>query len=196
MNEIRTFNAQEQKLQDVLRAIDTIEPVIGIIRKMYNIEREQDQIYDECITNNGKIEAYGSVLEITSDEALISKLNAEVLSLEEKTQELIFECNALEELWYNLVEEVEQYEAYINSFEGLDVELVHAVFDRTLNKIDARKFLSIILLFTNESVIDEEVFKYLLEEVAVDKELNKAIKESYTDLGYLYEFIATTALIY
>ena len=191
---MKTFNAKEQRIRDIILAIDTIEPVIDILREMFQIKDEQVQIHEEGIEKNGKIEAYNSMLEVTSDKVLIANIKAQINNLEEAVQEGIVKYNALEEKWNILAEEVMQYAEYIDSFEGLNVELAEEVFEKTFDEMTDRKFLATILLFTNTSVEDEEVFEFLLE-VAIQEDLNKAIENTYADPSALYVYIGTTDLL-
>jgi len=171
------FEFCEQQVQDVLRAIETIKPVIGIIRNSYKVNKRLEDIHEEGIETNGKIEAYTEILKMSPNKTLTKKLESKIKKLEFIINQGIEEYQNLLGYQVDLEEDLAQYFKYILSFNWLHVQILAEVISR-IPEDDDLADLATVLLFTNESIEEEErteIFNYL-SEASTEIELQHAIR--------------------
>ena len=170
------FEFYEQQVQDVLKAIETIKPIVGVIRDSYkNIERLED-IHEEGIEANGKIEAYAEILNMKPNKTLTKRIESKIKKLELIINQGIEEHQNLVECQAYLEEDLKEYLKYILSFDWLNVQILAEVISR-IHEGDDLSGLVTVLLFTNESIEEEEraeILNYLSESCA-EIELKHAI---------------------
>lgn len=162
------FEFFEQQVQDVLKAIETIKPVIGIIRNSYKVNDRLEDIHEEGIEANGKIEAYKEILKMKPNKTLTQKIESKIEKLEFIINQGIEEHQNIGECQIYLEEDLKEYLKYILSFNWLNVQILAEVISRITEGDDIAGLVT-ILLFTNESIEEEEreeIFNYLSENCA------------------------------
>lgn len=192
------FEFCEQQVQDVLRVIETIKPVIGIIKDSYKIIEQLDEIHEEGIEANGKIEAYSKVLGLKPNQTLTKKLQSEIKSLNELVETGLQKHKELTDYQNDIEEDLTEYLKYILSFNWLNVHILAEVISRLPDE-DYQASLATMLLFTNEGIDEEEraeIFNYLSDFCEIE-ELQHVLRLMYfgEEQEALIEYIATTDLL-
>ena len=191
------FQFCEQQVQDVLRVIETIKPVVGIIRDSYKVSERLEEIHEEGIEANGKIEAYSEVLKLKPNKTLTQKIESEIKNLNGIVEVGVQEYQELSNYQDDLEEDLSEYLKYIHSFNWLHVHIVAEVISR-IPAEDNVASMAAILLFTNENIEEEErteIFNYL-SEFNVDTGLQHAIRSMFLGDEYaLIEYIGSTYLL-
>lgn len=162
------FEFFEQQVQDVLKAIETIKPIVGVIKDSYKVNERLEDIHEKGIETNGKIKAYSEVLRSKPNKTLTKAIEAEIKRLNESINQGIEEHQDLVEYQVYLEEDLKEYLKYILSFNWLNVQILAEVISRITEGDDIAGLVT-ILLFTNESIEEEEreeIFNYLSENCA------------------------------
>jgi len=177
---ISTFINIEQQIRDVLRAVDTVTPALGLMRDYYNIGEQLKESDAEIERANGEIQAYSNVLaSFELDENIKLSIKAEV----NKVREYGEKCSSLQPKLIEALEDLQysinEYSKYIHSFDWLHVNLLVEVLSR-LPKANKAKLVATILLFTNNSIKEEErneILTYLCgeNEFLTDIEIKNAL---------------------
>lgn len=174
------FEFCEQQVQDVLKVIETIKPVVRIIRDSYKIIERLEDIHEEGIETNGKIEAYTEILNMKPNKTLTKRIETKIKKLESIINQRLEEYQNLEEYQVEVEEDLKEYLKYILSFNWLHVQILAEVISR-IPEDDDLACLATVLLFTNESIEEEEreeIFNYLSES-STDIGLQHAIRSAF-----------------
>lgn len=186
------FEFFEQQVQDVLKAIETIKPIVGVIRNSYKANERLKDIHEEGIEANGKIEAYKEILKMKPNKTLTQKIESKIEKLESIINQGIEEHQNIGECQIYLEEDIKEYLKYILSFNWLNVQILAEVVSRIPEGDDLAGLVT-VLLFTNESIDEEEreeIFNYLSESCA-EIELQHAIMSEFLGEEYaIIEYIA------
>lgn len=192
------FEYCEQQVKDVLHTIETIKPVVGIIRDAYKTSERLEDIHEEGIEANAKIEAYSELLKLKLNKALTKKLESEIEKLKASVEEGLKEYKELSNYQENLEENLSEYLKYILSFDCLNTHVVAEAISR-IHKKDYKSVMAAVLLFTNESIKEEERIEILdyLSNTLDDEELQNVVRTMFFGEEYdtLIEYIGTTDLL-
>ena len=184
----------DQKVKDILRTIQVIEPVIDCLCQHHIVRQETGLILSLQSHYNAKIEAYKKILKSKPDVALTEALQSKIRQYRKKIKDLMPRFKEDKEYLSELIEEIQEYSAYIGSFCWLNVCLAEEVFSR-IPKEDKRICIAAVLLFTNENINEEEsekIFNFLYDFI-VDEELKNAIVSLHgTNEKALFEYIVQT----
>lgn len=175
------FEFFEQQVQDVLKAIETIKPIVGVIRNSYKVNERLEEIHEEGIEANGKIEAYNEILKMKPNKTLTKRIEDKIEKLESIINQGIEEHQNIGECQIYLEEDLKEYLKYILSFNWLNVHILAEVISH-IPEDDNLAGLVTVLLFTNESIDKEEregIFKYLSEFYAFATGIHHAIKSTF-----------------
>ena len=193
MNCEESFKFCEQQVQDLLLAIETIEPVIGSMGEYSLVSQELEKILSLDIKYRAKIEAYKEILDLNPNKALTKVLESKISDCNNTIEELALKCKEDEEYLVEFSAEIEEYFEYIQSFTWLNVHHAAAVFSK-ISEEDKTKYMAALLLFTNESISDEDISEiaYFLSEEIEDQELKEAILALGYNENALVEYIVQT----
>lgn len=187
------FEFCEQQVQDVLKVIETIKPVVRIIRDSYKIIERLEDIHEEGIEANGKIKAYTEILNMKPNKTLTKRIETKIKKLESIINQGLEEYQNLEEYQVEVKEDLKEYLKYILSFNWLHVQILVEVISR-IPEDDDLACLVTVLLFTNESIEEEEreeIFNYLSES-SIDIGLKHAIRSTFLgEEDAIINYIAT-----
>ena len=160
------FVCIDQQIMDVLRIVDTITPVLSLMRDYYKAGEQLRESGVEIERANGEIQAYSNVLatfELAEDIKL--SIEAEIKKVREYGEKCASLQIELQETLKDLQDAINEYHKYIHSF-VLSLRFLVEVLDR-LPKGNKAKLVATILLFTNASIEEEErkeILNYLCGE--------------------------------
>lgn len=146
----------DQQIRDVLRVVDTVTPVLSLMRDYYNAGEQLKESEIEIERANGEIQAYSNVLasfELTEEIKL--SIEAEIKKVREYGEKCASLQPELNERLKDLQEAIYEYGKYIHSFDWLHLNLLIEVLSR-LPEENKAKLVATILLFTNNSIKEEE----------------------------------------
>ena len=178
------FVCIDQQIMDILRVVDTVRPVLSLMRDYYNAGEQLKESDVEIERANGEIQAYSNVLATFQlDEVTKLSIEAEI----KKVREYGEKCSSLQSELFETLDDLQaainEYHKYMNSF-VLDLNHLVEVLSR-LPKGNKSKLVATILLFTNGSVEEEErneILNYLCGENEFVTDV--AIKHALLSLQY------------
>lgn len=174
----------DQQIEDVLRVVDIVRPVLSLMRDYYKAGEQLKESNVEIERANGEIQAYSNVLATFQlDEVTKLSIEAEI----NKVREYGEKCSSLQSKLFETLDDLQaainEYYKYINSF-VLDLNHLVEVLSR-LPKGNKSKLVATILLFTNDSIEQEEkneILNYLCGENEFVTDV--AIKHALLSLQY------------
>lgn len=146
------FNIEEQKAKDVLAAIQTVKPVISLIREWGKITKEYTQLKEDNAKLSEEIASIKKVIALTCTGLtlqndlwqIVNNKSSEYEEAKEKEEEL-------KSIYDNMEKEIIFYREYVNLFNWVDKNIVEEVVK--LNDFENKEeFLSMIFLFLNANV--------------------------------------------
>lgn len=143
----KTFNVKEQKAQDVLAAIQTVKPVISLIREWgKRLERYKSLAYKNQKLSE-EISSIKLTISLTINESdLERQLTAILENKSSEYTESIKEETKLKSICEDLEKEINLYKEYAASFNWVDKTILKALLG--LNSFeDKEEFLSMMFIF-------------------------------------------------
>lgn len=144
-----------QQIEDVLRVIERITPVIGLWREKYKVEKRLEEINNTIIETNGKKAAYSNILQMKPNKTLTKAIESEVTRLDALVEELLSEQEEIEGYSIDIRENIGEYNKYIHSFDWLYASLLGEVLSKIDNN-DKPMLIATLLLFTNSCIKEDE----------------------------------------
>ncbi len=178
------FVCIDQQIIDILRVVDNITPVLSLMRDYYKAVEQLKESDVEIERANGEIQAYSNVLatfELAEDVKL--SIEAEIKKVREYGEKCASLQIELQETLKDLQAAINEYHKYIHSF-VLSLRFLVEVLDR-LPEGNKSKLVATILLFTNDSIEEEErneILNYLCGENEFVTDV--AIKHALLSLQY------------
>ena len=178
------FVCIDQQIMDVLRVVDNITPVLSLMRDYYKAGEQLKESDIEIERANGEIQAYSNVLATFQlDEVIKLSIESEIKKVREYGEKCSSLQLELQETLKDLQDAINEYHKYIHSF-VLSLRFLVEVLDR-LPKGNKSKLVATILLFTNNSIEEEErneILNYLCGENEFVTDV--AIKHALLSLQY------------
>ena len=177
------FVCIDQQIMDILRVVDTITPVLSLMRDYYKAGEQLNESGVEIERVNGEIQAYSNVLALEPNPRIKIAIETEI----DRRRKYGEKCSSLQleiqETLKDLQDAINEYHKYIHSF-VLSLNFLVEVLDR-LPKGNKSKLVATILLFTNASIEEEErneILNYLCDENEFVTDV--AIKHALLSLQY------------
>ena len=178
------FVCIDQQIMDVLRIVDTIRPVLSLMRDYYKAGEQLRESDVEIERANGEIQAYSNVLATFE---LTEEVRISIENEIKKVREYGEKCSSLQSKLFETLDDLQvainEYHEYMNSFVFDLYHLVEVL--SCLPKGNKSKLVATILLFTNDS-IEEEERNEILNYLCGDNEFvtDVAIKHALLSLQY------------
>lgn len=179
------FVCIDQQIIDILRVIDTVTPVLSLMRDYYKAGEQLRESDVEIERANGEIQAYSNVIATFQlDEVTKLSIEAEIKKVREYGEKCVSLQPELNETLKDLQDAIYEYSKYMHSFDWLHLDLLIEVLSRLPDENKA-KLVATILLFTNDSIEEEErneILNYLCGENEFVTDV--AIKHALLSLQY------------
>ena len=176
----------DQQIRDVLQVVDNVTPVLSLMRDYYNAGEQLKESGVEIERANGEIQAYSNVLATFQlDEVTKLSIEAEIKKVREYGEKCASLQPELNETLKDLQEAIYEYAKYIHSFNWLHLNLLIEVLGGLPDDDNGAKLVATILLFTNNSIKEEErneILNFLCGENLFVKD--SKIKQALLSLDY------------
>lgn len=170
MTKRRKFDCTEQRINDVMKAIEVIRPVISLIRTLNVKEKERLMLLEKSWKDQEDLtKLKGIIGNISNDEMkqelnlIVDKYSNRILAMKDKIEKL-------EPKLLGIRGEIDEYFEYANSFYYVGAEEI--VEDLLMKAIDEEcsieDFFSILIIFKNECIEECEELECKSAEYAND----------------------------
>ncbi len=185
----------DQQIKDVLRVVDTVTPVLSLMRDYYNAGEQLKESGVEIERANGEIQAYSNIL---ASFEIAEEIKLSIEGEIKKVREYGEKCSSLQPELHvtlkDLQDAIYEYSKYMHSFDWLHLDLLIEVLSR-LPEENKAKLVVTILLFTNDSIEEKErneILNYLCgeNEFVTDIEIRHALLSLQYDEDAFIKYIS------
>ncbi len=188
------FEYREQLITDLLRAIQTVKPIIGMLRKLQKNEEELKTIDESIIRLETRIESYKKIflfIKVSNEskklfEDEMNKYTQEISELRKRKEEI-------KEEQPDLNEEVVQYMYYTDYFNWVNEFIAAELFSRISAKED---IVIATFLLLNNGISDEnyQEIRNVLNQIIQIPGLQAALLQAEKDRQPIIDYISATDL--
>ncbi len=123
----KEFKCYEQILKNYRNTVKTVTPVISIVKRLGDVERNLAAARKECATLAFNLETLEEVIDMLKVpiKKLASECKKKTISFNKKKEE----CITLKNEQDNLEQQIEEYEAYASIFDWPDIQYIKDVIN-------------------------------------------------------------------
>ena len=152
------FDCTEKRINDVMEAVESIKPIISLIKEQEAKENEKMSLFETVESDNNDIEKLNNAMSSISNEdikeevrLIFDKYSNKVLAIKDKIEKLETELG-------EITHQIQEYLEYANSFYYLgDEEVVQDLLGKAINEeCPQEDFFAILLILKSECVEDHE----------------------------------------
>ena len=148
------FNIEEQKVKDVLTAIQTVKPVISLIREWGKITKQYTELKEDNAKLSEEIASIKKVIALTCTGLtlqndlwqIVNNKSSEYEESKEREEELKCINDKMEK-------ELIHYQEYANMFNWIDKSIIEKLLNLS-DFEDKEEYLSMMFLFLNAGISD------------------------------------------
>lgn len=159
----KEFNFKEQKVKDIILAVDTIFPVISIIRKWGESEKEYNICKQEIKTMQHTLNDISDKMDTASVEQLRDILMPEFEEIQRKYDETLSKIKQIYNICKTYEREVIQYQKYARLFNWITISDLTNVLEIFKPLSEERLTILFIIFNNNDNSISIDEYDTLME---------------------------------